>query len=66
MKNQNGFTAIELIFAIVFIVGVFGYFLNIYKLTQCDFEPPYKTEVMRSIGLFPPAGAVVGYMDLGK
>ena len=66
MKNQNEFTVIELVFAIVFFVGVYGYFLNIYKLTQCDFEPSYKAEVIRTIGLFPPVGAVVGYMDLGK
>lgn len=66
IKNQNGFAAIGLIFVIVFIVGVFGYFSNIYKLAQCDFEPSYKAEIIRTIGLFTPVGAVVGYMDLGK
>jgi hypothetical protein len=66
MKNQNGFAAIELIFVIVFSFGILGYILNIYKLAQCDFEPSYKEEVIRTFGLFPPVGAVVGYLNFGK
>lgn len=40
--------------------------MNIYKLTQCDFEAPYKAEVIRVVGIIPPVGAIFGYMDFGK
>ena len=44
-----------------------GWSMNIYKLaTECDFVAPYKCEAIRAIGLVPPIGAVVGWIDLGK
>ena len=53
---------------LIIIVGLFiGWCMNIYKLTQCDFQPSYKAEAIRSIGIFiAPVGGVVGYMDIGK
>lgn len=53
---------------LLFIVvgGGTGWVMNIYKLTQCDFEAPYKAEVIRVVGIIPPVGAIVGYMDFGK
>jgi len=45
-------------------VIVYGYFSNIYKLTQTDFEPNYKKEVFRAVGVvLPPVGIIVGYID---
>jgi hypothetical protein len=43
-----------------------GIGLNIYKLTQCDFEAPYKAEIIRGIGVFPvvPIGIVAGYLHI--
>lgn len=38
---------------------------NIVKLTQLDFEAPYKAEVIRSIGVvIVPVGAVLGLVDI--
>lgn len=48
------------------IVGIVGYGLNFYKLTQCDFQAPYKAEIIRGIGIVPVVGAFTGYMDLGE
>lgn len=42
----------------------FGYIKNIVKLTRLDFESPYKAEVMRGIGIFPPVGVVMGYINI--
>ena len=50
---------------IVFVVGV-GWVKNIIKLADCDFEAPYKAEVIHAIGIFPPVGAITGWLDLGK
>ena len=51
--------------AVVVIIGT-GWVQNLIKLSDCDFESPYKTEVIRVIGIIPPVGAVVGWMDIGE
>jgi hypothetical protein len=51
--------------AIYAAIGI-GWGLNIYKLTQADFEAPYKTELIRTAGLFPLIGMVTGYMTIGE
>lgn len=38
---------------------------NIIKLAQCDFEPPYKAEVIRIAGVFaPPIGVILGAIEI--
>lgn len=49
---------------IVVIIGI-GWIANIYKLTKCDFKEPYKSEVLRGVGIVVfPAGALFGYLKL--
>ncbi len=50
---------------IVAVIGV-GWVKNIIKLTDCDFEAPYKCEIIHAVGIIPPVGAVTGWLDLGK
>lgn len=50
---------------IVVIMGT-GWVKNLIKLTECDFKAPYKAEVLHTVGLFPPIGAVMGWIDVGK
>lgn len=53
--------------ATIAIIVASGWILNIYKLaTECDFVAPYKCEAIRVVGLVPPIGMVVGWLDLGK
>ena len=52
--------------AVILVVVGSGWVQNVYKLTKCDFETPYKTEVIRVVGIIPPVGAVVGWMDIGE
>ena len=40
--------------------------MNVYKLVKLDFASPYKSEVIRLIGLVPPVGAIVGYLTIGE
>lgn len=54
---------VQLLFIIV--IGT-GWVKNIIKLTECDFEPSYKAEVIHIIGVIPPIGMIVGWMDFGK
>lgn len=71
-KNEKGFTAIEilslawfLLVALVMMLGIVGWSMNIYKLTKCDFESPYKSEIIRGAGVaIPVIGAITGYVDI--
>ena len=68
MKNQKGFLLSELLivwFILLVVIGS-GWVKNIVKLTKCDFEAPYKTEIIRCAGLIPPVGAIVGWMSIGE
>lgn len=68
-NNKKSFTLIQLmlIIVILFILpAVFGWVKNVKKLAECDFKSPYKLEVIRTIGLVPPIGAIVGWIDLEK
>jgi hypothetical protein len=49
-----------LIIAQLAIVGVIGtaWCVNLYKLTQCDFAPSWKGEILHAVGLIPPAALV--------
>ena len=50
---------------IVLVVGT-GWVKNIIKLADCDFEAPYKAEVIHVVGLVPPVGMITGWMNVGK
>ena len=50
--------------AILLVVGA-GWVKNIIKLSNCDFQAPYKAEVIYGIGLIPPVGMVTGWLDVG-
>lgn len=59
-------TMLILVWAVIIMMGV-GWVKNIFGLTQCDFEEPYKAEIIRIIGIpVAPVGGIVGYMDVGK
>ena len=63
MKNSS--TSINIIGLIIIIFCFTGWVKNIIKLSECDFEPSYKSEVLRIIGIpVAPMGIVIGYMDL--
>ncbi len=50
---------------VLVIVGT-GWVKNLIKLSECDFEPSYKAEVIHLAGLIPPIGMITGWLDVGK
>ena len=63
MFKQKGYTAIEAIFAIIALVGAWGWVVNIIKIVGSDFSQITGMLVMRCIGVFiAPLGAVLGFM----
>ena len=53
-------------FCVALVVGLFyGYISNLVYFVKTDFEPSYKEEIVRGVGIFiPPVGVVLGYVDL--
>lgn len=56
----------EDVLAIIFyILILYGYFANIYKLMQCDFDTPMRAEAYRITGVILfPLGIVQGYLEI--
>ena len=52
--------------AVVVAVVAVGWVKNVIKLANCDFEAPYRAEVIHAVGLIPPVGMVTGWLDVGK
>lgn len=54
------------LFALVVpVLLTIGWVLNLVALFQCDFEPRYKAEAIRTIGVVVPfVGGVAGYMEI--
>jgi len=51
---------------ILLTVGLFiisSYFVNAYKLVNCDFESPYRCEAIHGIGLFPVFSLVTVFFE---
>ena len=46
------------------ILSVTGWIKNIVKLSECDFVAPYNAEVIRVVGIIPPVGAVLGWLEI--
>lgn len=56
-------TVLGIIYLAVIALLIGGYFANIYKLTQLDFEPNYKAESIRIIGIpVVPLGVIAGFV----
>ena len=59
MKNQRGFTLVELLFVLVVVVGGGSWIWNAVKLTSCDFESNYRCELIHGAGLVVPPLSIV-------
>ena len=60
---KRGFTVVELLIAIVLIVGLFGWTWNIVKIVQSGFDVITGMFIARCIGVFvAPLGAVLGFL----
>ena len=54
------------IYLAIIIIILTGWVKNIIKLSDCDFQSPYKAEVIHVIGIVPPIGAITGWLNVGK
>lgn len=66
MNKQKGFTVVELVYVILFFFSVISWVVNGYKFTQCDFEAPYKAEIIYGLGVATPLCLVTAWVNVGK
>ena len=57
---------VYVIVGFILIIMIVGWSKNIVKLSECDFEAPYKCEVIHGIGVIPFIGAGTGWLNVGK
>lgn len=53
--------------AIIIALWIFvavSWFTNLFKLTECDFEAPFKCEAVHGIGLIPVVSVVTAWIDV--
>ena len=64
--NHRGKSKMKSYYVVWFLVIMIaiGWVLNLTKLSSCDFEPPYKAEIIYGVGLVPIVGAITGWMDI--
>lgn len=54
-----------LVYLAILIGAGYGWINNIVEFASCDFESPYKAEIVRGVGIpIAPVGAVLGYLDI--
>lgn len=66
MNRQIGYGIVGFVVVVFLTLAATGWVKNLIKLSNCDFEAPYKAEVIYAVGLIPPVGMVTGWLDLGK
>lgn len=60
-KMKKRFTIYATFIVILAVLCTIGWGVNLVKLIKCDFEPSYKEEIIRGVGvILPPVGAIVG------
>ena len=63
--NHEKVAGCSLIFVVLIVlVCGSGWVVNCVKFARLDFEAPYKAEILRGIGIFPPIGAVMGWVPI--
>jgi hypothetical protein len=66
INKQYGFTSIELYAVFGMFTMLLAWAVNIYQLSECDFKPDYKCEVLHGIGVFPAAAPITVWFPTDK
>lgn len=61
---QKGFTIIEVMILVVVLFVGGAFIKNIANFCSCNFEAPYKAEVLYGAGIFTPTFLVTAFMDI--
>lgn len=62
-NRSNAMFPVALVVIALWLCFITAWFVNGYKLIQCDFEAPYKGEIVHAIGLVPPLAVFTVWSD---
>ena len=63
LLNLRNLALVQLVIIVFFGTS---WCVNLYKLTQCDFQTSYKPEIIHAVGVFIPPAAVLTVFFSGK
>jgi len=64
-RNRGSAGFLIIIYILGFLILAIGWIINLVKFCKCDFEAPYKAEVIRGVSIFvAPVGGVMGYINI--
>jgi len=61
MKNsyEKAGCSVTILYLAIAVFVIACWIVNLVKFTECDFEKPYKSEIIHGIGVFMPPASVV-------
>ena len=66
VPNDSFFHGIFKLWATITVYTLITWSICVYRFASCDFEAPYKAEVLYGISLATPACWVTAWIDFGK
>ena len=63
MRSYDDNSGCLVSYIFLYIIGGICWFVNLYKLLMCDFEAPFREEIIYAIGVFiPPASLITVWL----
>ena len=57
---MKGLLMAQVLFLLVVLIS---WGVNVYRFAECDFESPYKCEIIHAVGVIPIASVVTVWFD---
>jgi hypothetical protein len=61
---KKGFTIVGVLILVSVLFTAGTYVGNIVRLCNCDFEAPYKAEIIYGAGIFTPTFLATAFLDI--
>lgn len=62
-RTKNADDGLKSFYVALGLAIIVSWPINFWKFTQCDFEAPYKCEIVHGAGVFPIAGVITAWMS---
>lgn len=68
MKNEKGGYSLTELLTVLFAITIFititsTWLVNAYKFVKCDFQSPYKGEIVHAVGIFTPLCVITAWIN---
>lgn len=63
-RQERTVTLGAAVILLIIVLMVVGWVKNVVKLSNCDFDAPYKCEIIHGVGVIPMVGVVTGWLTI--